>query len=163
MVEPGKHGLCSMSSSQVRFPAEAIAALGKGDTIVAIKLVRSANGMDLRTAKQAVDAYLLGERNFSTDAYEAPTKAHVGTGELPPEALAALAENKRIEAIKIVREHYGLHLKEAKEKVDAYIGKHPSRARQAIKTSTVERDRMLPRGGWILLGLALLAAFYFWR
>lgn len=163
MVESGNHGPCSMSSSQVRFPAEAIAALEKGDAIVAVKLVRSANDMDLRTAKQTVDAYLLGGRNFSIDAYEAPTKAHVSTGELPSEALAALAKNKRIEAIKIVREHCGLHLKEAKEMVDAYSAKHPSRDRQKIQTSTVQRDRMLPRGWWVFFGLALLAAYYFLR
>lgn len=152
-----------MSPSQIRFPPEAIAALEKGNPIVAIKLVRSANDMDLRTAKNTVDAYLLGERNFSTDAIERPAAVHVETGELPSEALAALAKGKRIEAVKIVREHYGLHLKEAKDKVDAYLGKHPSRDGQAIKTSTVQRDRMLPQGWWIFFGLALLAAFYFWR
>lgn len=152
-----------MSSSQIRFPPEAITALEQGNVIVAIKLVRSANDMDLRTAKQTVEAYLLGKRSFSTDAFETPAQARVENGELPSEALAALAKGRRIEAVKIVREHYGLHLKEAKEKVDAYIGKHPSRDRQAIKTSTVERDRMLPRGWWILLGLALLAVFYFSR
>jgi len=152
-----------MSSSQIRFPPEAIAALEQGNPIVAIKLVRSANDMDLRTAKNTVEAYLLGERNFSTDAIERPAAVHAETGELPSEALAALAKGKRVEAVKIVREHYGLHLKEAKDKVDAYLGKHPSPDRQAIKTSTVQRDRTLPQGWWIFLGLALLAAFYFLR
>ncbi|WP_368561617.1 hypothetical protein [Pseudoxanthomonas sp. UTMC 1351] len=135
----------------------------QGNAIVAIKLVRSANDMDLRTAKQTVEAYLLGERSFSTEAFETPKEVHVDTGELPSEALAALAKGKRIEAVKIVREHYGLHLKEAKDKVDAYLAKHPSHDRQAIKTSTVQRDKMLPQGWWIFLGLALLAAFYFLR
>jgi ribosomal protein L7/L12 len=152
-----------MSSHHIRFPAEAVAALTKGNTIVAIKSVRSANGMDLRDAKEAVDAYLAGERGFSIDASEVPEKVRVDTGELPSEALAALVKGGRIEAVKIVREHYGLQLKEAKDKVDAYIGKHPSRVRQSIKTSTVERDRTLPRGWWIFLGLLLLAAFYFLR
>jgi ribosomal protein L7/L12 len=152
-----------MSSSQIRFPPEAIVALEQGNTIVAIKLVRSANGMDLRTAKQTVEAYLSGERNFSTDEVETRAEVHVHTGDLPSEALAALAKGKRIEAIKIVREHHGLQLKEAKEKVDAYLGKHPSRDRQEFRTPTVERDRMLPRGWWIFFGLALLAAFYFWQ
>jgi ribosomal protein L7/L12 len=152
-----------MSSSQIRFPPAAIAALEQGNTIVAIKLVRAANDMDLRAAKQAVDAYLKGERSFSVDAVETTTQAHVETGELPSAALAALAKGERIEAIKIVREHYGLHLKEAMDKVDAYLGKHPSRGRQKIQTSTVQRDRVLPRGWWIFFALALLAAFYFLR
>jgi ribosomal protein L7/L12 len=163
MVKADNQRSCSMSSSQIRFPPEAIAALEQGNTIVAIKLVRSANDMDLRTAKQTVEAYLSGERSYSTDAFVAPAQAHVENGELPSEALAALAKGRRVEAVKIVREHYGLHLKEAKDKVDAYIGKHPSRVRQSIKTSTVERDRTLPRGWWIFLGLLLLAAFYFLR
>lgn len=152
-----------MSLHHIRFPAEAIAALTKGDIIVAIKLVRSANGMDLRDAKEAVDAYLAGERGFSIDASEVPKQVRADTGGLPSEALDALAKGKRIEAVKIVREHYGLHLKEAKDKVDAYLGKHPSNYRQAIQTTTVQRDRMLPRGWWIIVCLALLAAFYFWR
>lgn len=152
-----------MSSHHIRFPAEAIAALTKGDIIVAIKLVRSANGMDLRDAKEAVDAYLAGERGFSIDASEVSKEVRADIGGLPSEALDALANGKRIEAVKIVREHYGLHLKEAKDKVDAYLGKHPSHYRQAIQTTTVQRDRMLPRGWWIIVGLALLAAFYFWR
>ena len=152
-----------MSFSHIRFPPEAIAALEQGNAIVAIKLVRSANDIDLRTAKNTVDAYLSGERNFSIDAIERPAAVHVETGELPSEALAALAKGKRIEAVKIVREHYGLHLKEAKDKVDAYLDKHPSQNRQAILTSTVQRDRMPLRGWWIFLGFALLAAFYFLR
>jgi ribosomal protein L7/L12 len=152
-----------MPLSHIRFPPEAIAALEQGNTIVAIKLVRSANDLDLRTAKQTVEAYLEGERSFSTAPSATTAQVHPETGELPSAALAALAEGKRIEAIKIVREHYGLHLKEAMEKVDAYLGKHPSRHRQKIRTSTVERDRVLPHGWWIFFALALLAAFYFLR
>lgn len=40
--------------------------------------------------------------------------------ELPPEAIAALARGQVIEAIRIVREHTGLGLKESKERVDRY-------------------------------------------
>jgi ribosomal protein L7/L12 len=152
-----------MPFSHIRFPPEAIAALEQGNVIVAIKSVRSANDMDLRTAKQTVEAYLRGERSFSTGPAAATAQVVPETGELPSAALAALAKGERIEAIKIVRDHHGLHLKEAMEKVDAYLGRHPSRHRQKLRTSTVERDWLLPRGWWILFALALLAAFYFLR
>ncbi len=47
--------------------------------------------------------------------------------ELPGEVVAALREGRKVQAIKVLREHDGLGLKEAKERVDAHIGKHPER------------------------------------
>jgi hypothetical protein len=53
--------------------------------------------------------------------------------ELPPAALEALARGRRLEAVKIVRQAYGVGLKEAKSRVDVYeLGRpsaHPSAPR----------------------------------
>ena len=45
--------------------------------------------------------------------------------ELPEDVLAAIHENRKIEAIKLLREHRNIGLKEAKEIVDAYAAEHP--------------------------------------
>ena len=50
-----------------------------------------------------------------------------GSG-LPADALAALHEGRKIDAIKILREQRGLGLKEAKDEVDAYLRDHPELA-----------------------------------
>jgi hypothetical protein len=54
--------------------------------------------------------------------------------ELPPAALEALARGRRLEAVKIVRQAYGVGLKEAKSRVDVYeLGRpsaHPSAPRE---------------------------------
>ena len=149
-----------MTSRQIRFPSEAIAAVERGNVIVAIKSVRDANRLDLRTAKEAVDAYVAGERGFIIEAFERKAvPADEDTGALPAEAVAALASGKRTEAVKIVRARYGLDLKEAKDRVDAHPHARAVRDAGKIRTSTVERDRM--RGGWWLFaGLAFLAVCY---
>ena len=41
-----------------RLPENAVAALKKGDRIEAVALTKSAHGLDLAEARQAVDAYL---------------------------------------------------------------------------------------------------------
>ena len=50
-----------------------------------------------------------------------------GSG-LSAEALAALHEGRKIDAIKILREERGIGLKEAKDEVDAYLRDHPELA-----------------------------------
>lgn len=50
----------------------------------------------------------------------------VGDSELPDDVLAAIRANRKIDAIKLLREHRGLGLKEAKHIVDAYVSKQPS-------------------------------------
>jgi hypothetical protein len=78
-------------------------------------------------------------------------------GELPPEALAALARGSKIEAIKIVRETQGLGLKEAKELVDAWQDAHP-----APRTAGPRTDSGLRRVVMIALLIAAAYAIYSW-
>ena len=46
--------------------------------------------------------------------------------QLEPEVLAALDKGRKIEAIKQLREHRGIGLKEAKQIIDDYSAAHPS-------------------------------------
>lgn len=47
---------------------------------------------------------------------------------LPADALAALHEGRKIDAIKLLRAQRGIGLKEAKDEVDAYLREHPELA-----------------------------------
>jgi hypothetical protein len=48
--------------------------------------------------------------------------------ELPEDVLAAIRANRKIGAIKLLRGHQNIGLKEAKEIVDAHIERHPPSA-----------------------------------
>jgi len=50
--------------------------------------------------------------------------------EIPPAALNELMQGRKIEAIKIVREQWGIDLKAAKEAVEAYAKTQPELASQ---------------------------------
>lgn len=107
-------------SSEIRFPAAAVAVLAQGQRIEAIKRVRASNpGMDLRSAMEAVDAYASGNHRFTVD--DAPLAVAPAPADgLPADALASLSRGQLIEAIKIVRAATGLGLKEAKDLVERY-------------------------------------------
>jgi len=47
---------------------------------------------------------------------------------LPPAAISALTQGRKIEAIKIVRREWGSDLKDAKDSVDAYLKTRPDLA-----------------------------------
>lgn len=46
--------------------------------------------------------------------------------ELPPDVIAEIEANRKVAAIKRLRAHSGLGLKEAREQVDDYIKAHPA-------------------------------------
>ena len=67
--------------------------------------------------------------------------------ELPAAAIAALTQGHKIEAIKILRQEWGLGLKEGKAAVDAYVEARPELATQFQGASTgVKRLNM-----WLLV------------
>ena len=107
-------------SRDIHIPAEARAALARGDRIGAIKQVREANhGVDLRAAMEAIDAHEHGGTGHVTQA--ALSSMRESPPQLPSAAvIAAVSNGELIEAIKLVREQQGLGLKEAKELVDRY-------------------------------------------
>jgi ribosomal protein L7/L12 len=92
------------------------ALLAEGKVIHAVKLVRQHTGLGLRDAKGYVDRLAAGA---STQAV-APVRRSPET--ITPEAMARIqqliAQGKKIHAIKELREHTGLGLKQAKDTVD---------------------------------------------
>ena len=82
---------------------------------------------------------------------------------LPPRAQSVLqTEGNLIEAIKIVREAEGIGLKEAKDRVEAWIATQP-----VLKSQLETRSREARGGFWVLAIMVLvgcIAAFgYFSR
>ena len=71
--------------------------------------------------------------------------------ELPGEALAALAEGRKIDAVRLVREHRGIGLKEANDLVKAYQRAHPGPRGEAIG----------PGGGSVIKWLVILGVLAF--
>ncbi|GAB2957710.1 hypothetical protein GCM10027280_53020 [Micromonospora polyrhachis] len=109
-----------------RTVAEQVAALLRaGKKIPAVKLVRDRTGLSLRDAKEAVDAIErdgaqampgLGKLPF------VPTSPGSSLSDVPPAVLDQVRKlhhrGRKIEAIKVLRQHTRLGLKEAKEAVE---------------------------------------------
>lgn len=90
-----------------------------GKKIEAIKLVREETDLGLKEAKDIVEAIERGETP-TLPPRAAPRAATHGISGVDVAAITALlAQNKKIEAIKLYREQTGLGLKEAKDAVEA--------------------------------------------
>ena len=76
--------------------------------------------------------------------------------ELPDDVLQLLHANRKIDAIKLLRTHHRLDLKEAKDVVDAYMAKNP----QLIRRSSPASETGVSRFIFILIIIAVLYALY---
>lgn len=120
-----------MSNSATPFiPPQVATLLAANRKIEAIKLVLDSNpGLGLRAAKDAVEGYQ-SNRQSAAVASTARTAAAAQSsgagqvGDFPQAARQAIAAGNRILAIKIVREAYGLDLRSAMQRVDAYSEEH---------------------------------------
>ncbi|MEP6633659.1 MAG: ribosomal protein L7/L12 [Luteimonas sp.] len=152
-----------MTPTTIRIPPEAAAAVQRGDLIEAIKSVRNANGLDLKSAKEAVDAYAAGRlQAYSTDL----ARNHpASSAQFPPAASEALARGDIVEAIKLVREaNRDLGLVEAKQAVDTLRAgiKHGVQTRaQPVSMPTVSHGDRGFGGGAIAIAAAI-AALVWW-
>jgi ribosomal protein L7/L12 len=88
-----------------------------GKKIEAIKLVREQTGLGLKEAKDAVEAIERGE--LVEFPLRTASTTQVVSGVDLDQINELLLQNKKIEAIKLVREQTGLGLKEAKDVVEA--------------------------------------------
>lgn len=68
--------------------------------------------------------------------------------ELPPSAVAELMQGRKIEAIKIVREHWGIGLKDAKDAVEAYAKTQMELAAKLAETAAETRSGCIK---WMVL------------
>jgi ribosomal protein L7/L12 len=127
-------------------PADVIEAVNRGHLIEAIKRLRQQRNLGLKEAKDLVDQYRLG-------VISAPNPA-TGTDELPEDVRAALARGQKIEAIRLLRDHTGLGMKDARDRVDAHepppTGNPPATIRDGSAAPA--------QGLWWFLALAAVAA-----
>jgi ribosomal protein L7/L12 len=79
--------------------------------------------------------------------------------DFPAEAITALWQGNKIEAIKILRQALHIDLKDAKDKVDQYVSNEPA-LQQKLATAQTESLRGLAR--WLfIIGAVVLIVYYF--
>jgi ribosomal protein L7/L12 len=79
--------------------------------------------------------------------------------ELPPEAMTALWQGNKIEAIKILRQARNIGLKDAKDKIETYVKNDPA-LQHKLATAHAEATRGLVR--WLIIFAVLaIAGYYF--
>lgn len=105
--------------------------------------------VDGLTEQDVETAYARYHREF----WQKYDELSASDSELPENVLAAIRANRKIDAIKLLRKHRGLGLKDAKNIVDAYVLKHPS---QAVHESPKAESGT----GRLVLGVILLAMGY---
>ena len=76
--------------------------------------------------------------------------------ELPVDVIAEIQANRKVTAIKLLRSHQGIGLKEAKEIVDAYMDSHPSNN----SSSAQEPEGSFGRIVILALGVGVIYAIY---
>jgi ribosomal protein L7/L12 len=98
--------------------AEAVRVLvTQNKKIEAVKLVRERSGLGLKEAKDWVDALETGQP-IALAAVPTAAPAPLDTLELESAARVLVSQGKKIQAVKLVRDHTGLGLKEAKDWVE---------------------------------------------
>lgn len=121
-------------------PAEVIDALRRGAKIEAIKLLRQARPIDLKQAKELIETY----RDFRLES------SGTADGTLPEEVIESLSRGAKIHAIKRLRRHRGIGLKEAKEQVETFVAFHPEFAVKTSKLGAISTVLVVLAFAWAL-------------
>ena len=89
--------------------------------------------------------------------------------ELPPDVIAAVEARRKVAAIKLLREHWGIDLKEAKGVIDGYIAEDTTQSTTENTTESTTENPQLSSGrskqevsgfGQLLLSGIIAALFY---
>ena len=138
-------------------PAEALAALSRGQLIEAIKIVRAATGLGLKEAKDMVERHNAGPAPVRDAAMRAKFEAIAGKHgvKLPEEAFAAMERGDLRHAMNLVRQAKETGLKQLPTGAHAAGG-------TARGASTVSRESNSYGWLWALALLVVVAAVYFW-
>ena len=161
-----------MNKPPVHLPDEVREALQRGNLFDAIKLLRRAGVSNLKEAKAVLEAEarrLNAGRGRAPGTTASPSSPAAPDGAamrgvFPPAAADALRRGHKIEAIRLVREHLGIGLKEAKDLVDQH---------EQLMVPTVEG--LSPRNGlspgevprtsgritWLLVAAAIVAGLVY--
>jgi len=94
-------------------PPDVLESLQHGHKIEAIKRLREATGLGLKEAKDMVDAH---ERGGAGTGWSPRVMTDAS---LPAQVVQALHAGDKLEAIKLLREHTRIGLKQAKERIDS--------------------------------------------
>ena len=155
--DPRQHrfvvGPASTATNGNGLPAEAIAALSRGQVVEAVKIVRDKTGLGLKESKDMVDAYRDGEVPPRDEAMRARLESIAGKHgfKVPEEAMTAMERGDLKTALERLRQ-----AKDASPQTALHAG-HAPRA-----TSTVSRETSRNGWVWILLFAAAIAAAGFW-
>lgn len=146
-------------------PAAAVEALLRGQVIEAIKLVRLAHGVDLRTAKQRVEAHMRGDGSDDSGAAAAVSHepAAATTGDLPADVLALLRAGDRGAAWQLLERKYGATSAQALRRIAEHeiAGKQRGAGGGATVAAGDSNGRVML---WALLvAIAAVAVWWFVR
>jgi ribosomal protein L7/L12 len=166
------HGLpdwSAMNKTPAQLPDDVREALQRGNLFDAIKLLRRAGVSNLKEAKAVLEAEArrINAGSARTSGGPASPTSPAGPavrGAFPPAAAEALRRGHKIEAIRLVREHLGIGLKEAKDLVEQH---------EQLIVPTVEG--LSPRNGlspgevprtsgritWLLVAAAIVAGLIY--
>lgn len=141
-------------------PEAARAAVHAGQTVLAIKIVRDAYGLDLRTAKQRVDGYMQGGVSAGGEDGGAIDGADAGADDLPADVVALVLTGDRIRASLLLQSQYAYSPDDSLARIARY---EVSRKRRGFgdgggRVPTVSAGDSGGKGLWLLLGLAIVAA-----
>jgi len=75
---------------------------------------------------------------------------------LPADVIAELEANRKVSAIKLLRTHKGIGLKEAKELVDGYLEQHPTTSIRQVPQSDSGIGRII----LLIIGVSVIYGFY---
>ena len=158
--DPRQHGFVvgptSTATNGNGLPAEAIAALSRGQVVEAVKIVRDKTGLGLKESKDLVDAYRDGEVPPRDEAMRARLESIAGKHgfKVPEEAMTAMESGDLKTALQRLRQakDSGLQI--------APTGLHSGHTARAIET--VSRETSRNGWVWILLFAAAIAAAGFW-
>lgn len=134
-------------------PPTVLTSIAQGQPLEAIRQLRQAHGLGLKQAKDIIDAHVQGHKaapHQQATGFSPPT----ATGSIPDTVVQAVAQGNKIEAIRLLRGHAGIGLKEAKDRVDAL---DLSRQRDAEGLSPGEVSRKVSPMTWVAV-LAIVAA-----
>jgi len=76
--------------------------------------------------------------------------------ELPEDVIAEIEAGRKVTAVKLLRAHRGIGLKEAKELVDGYTAANPPATRHRVP----EADTGIGRTVLLIIGVAVIFALY---
>ena len=142
-----------MPDHRKSLPADVLAELLKGNKIEAIKLLRQATGLGLKESKDAIDRHAGLQRS---DPSGASSRVQI-----PPAVIDALQRDKKVEAVRLLRDTSGLDLKGAKDRIDMHLNESQ---RNLHERAPGEVPRSNGLAGWIVtLAIIGIIAHYVLR